>query len=91
MPEKKMTPEEKTFREELLSQLVTLSTSGFGIVAALAWNDTVQTFVNQFITPRIPGSGLISKLLYALLITLLAVLITFQLSRIAAHLQHKKT
>lgn len=91
MPEKKMTAEEKTFREELLSQLVTLSTSGFGIVAALAWNDTVQTFVNQFITPRIPGSGLISKLLYALLITLLAVLITFQLSRIAARLQHKKS
>lgn len=80
----------KQFHKELLGQLVTLSTSGFGLVAALAWNEAIQDFVQQFITPRIPGSGLISKLIYALLITILAVTITYQLSRLSARFTSKK-
>lgn len=83
-------PEEKKLHQELIQQLLALSTSGFGLVAALAWNETVQTFVKEFITPYIPGSGIISKLIYAVLITILAVFITYQLSRISAHLQQRK-
>lgn len=91
MAEQTEKEKEKTFRSEFTTQLVTLSTSGFGFVAALAWNDTIQAFVNKFVEPRIPGSGLISKFIYALLITLLAVLITFQLSRLAARFQQPKS
>lgn len=29
------------FHKELLQQLVTLSTSAFGLAAALAWNETI--------------------------------------------------
>lgn len=76
--------EERSFRKELLQQLVTLSTSAFGLVAALAWNETIQEVVKTYIEPNIPGSGLLYKLLYALLITLLAVLITYQLSRLSS-------
>lgn len=75
---------DKTFRRELIEQLITLSTSGFGLVAALAWNEAIQQGVKDFIEPRIPGSGLLSKLIYALLISFLAVLITYQLSRLAS-------
>jgi sorbitol-specific phosphotransferase system component IIBC len=81
--------EEKKFHEELITQMLTLATSGFGIVSALAWNETIQGFVKEFIEPRIPGSGLVSKLIYALLITFLAVLITYQLSKIASRFQKK--
>ena len=81
--------ERKSFRRELTEQLLSLATSGFGLVAALAWNDTIQQFVKQFIEPRIPGSGLLSKFLYAILITILAVLITYQLSKISARFQQK--
>lgn len=81
--------ERKSFHRELIEQLLSLATSGFGIVAALAWNDTIQQFVKQFIEPRIPGSGLLSKFIYALLITVLAVLITYQLSKISARFQQK--
>lgn len=81
--------EEKAFHLELISQMLTLATSGFGLVAALAWNETIQQFVKQFIEPRIPGSGLLSKFIYAILITALAVLITYQLSRLAARFQQK--
>lgn len=87
---KKETKEEKQFHEEVVVQLLTLSTAGFGLVAALAWNQAIQAFVTQFITPRIPGSGLISQLIYAVLITSLAVLITYQLSKLSNHISAKK-
>lgn len=88
----KQTKKEKqnSFREALFSQLLALSTSGFGLVAALAWNETIQQLVKQYIVPRVPGSGLISQLIYALLITLLAVFITYQLSRLSSHFNQKK-
>lgn len=80
-----MPKKDKALHEAIITQMVTLATSGFGLVAALAWNDTIQQFVKEFIEPRIPGSGLLSRLIYALLITSLAVLITYQLSRLASH------
>lgn len=82
--------QDKPFHTELASQLLTLTTSGFGLVAALAWNEAIQDFVKQFIEPRIPGSGLISKLIYAVLITSLAVFITYQLSKLSNHFSAKK-
>lgn len=80
----------QTLHGELVAQLVTLSTSGFGLVAALAWNETIQQIVREYIEPRIPGSGIFSRLMYALLITLLAVLITYQLSKLASRWGVKK-
>lgn len=83
--------QEKSFHRELIEQLVTLSTSGFGLVAALAWNEAIQTFVNDYIQSYFPNqSGAISKLLYAVLITAFAVLITYQLSRLASRWGAKK-
>ncbi|MBU1000738.1 hypothetical protein KKE78_05095 [Patescibacteria group bacterium] len=70
------------FHKELMKQLVTLSTSAFGFTAALAWNDAIQQTVQQFIEPKLPGSGILSRLIYALLVTILGVIITFQLSRL---------
>lgn len=84
----KKVQEEKSFKETLTSQLVTLSTSGFGLVAALAWNSAIQQAVQDLIASRIPGSGLLSKLIYALLVTILAVVVTFQLSKLAARFQN---
>ncbi len=81
---------EKAFHEELVSQMLALATSGFGLVAALAWNDTIQQVVKQFIEPRIPGSGILSRLIYALIVTFLAVFITYQLSRLASKFHNKK-
>ena len=83
---KKQTP----FHRELLTQLVTLSTSAFGLAAALAWNDTIQQTVKEFIEPRIPGSGILSRVIYAVLVTILGVIITFELSRLATRWGVKK-
>ncbi len=78
------------FHRELIQQLVTLSTSAFGLAAALAWNETIQETVRQFIEPRLPGSGILSRFVYALLVTSLGVIITFELSRLASRWGIKK-
>ncbi len=80
----------KAFHEELIVQMSTLVTSGFGVVAALAWNDAIQEFVKNYIEPKIPGSGLFSRFLYAILVTFLIVLVTYQLSKLSAKIQAKK-
>lgn len=81
---------ELPFHRELLTQLVTLSTSAFGLAAALAWNETIQQTVKDFIEPSLPGSGIFSKFIYAILVTVLGVVITFQLSKLASKWGIKK-
>ncbi len=64
--------------------MITLSTAGFGLVAALAWNEAVQAFVNEYVNKYLSiGSGIISKFIYAVIITVFAVVVTFQLSKLA--------
>lgn len=84
MPKEKPTTEEKKkIQLEIVTQMITLSSSAFGLVAALAWNSVIQEFVKDYIKPLIGNdSGMISMLIYALLITVLAVIITLQLSRL---------
>lgn len=79
----------KRLHVELVKQMVTLSTSGFGLVAALAWNSLIQEFVNNYIKKWLPAqnSGLISLFIYALIVTVLAVLVTYQLSSLSERLQ----
>lgn len=73
----------KRLHKELVKQMITLSTSGFGLVAALAWNDAIQSFVKEYIDQYIStGSGVMSRFIYAIFITALAVFITYQLSKI---------
>ncbi len=68
---------------EVVRQMVTLATSGFGLVAALAWNSVIQEFVSSYVKKLLPdGSGIISLLVYALIVTALAVFITYELSRL---------
>lgn len=71
----------------LVQQMLTLATSGFGLVAALAWNSLVQELVNNYIKKFLPnGSGPWSLFIYALVVTALAVFITYQLSKILRRL-----
>jgi len=74
----------------IFRQLVTLSTSGFGLVAALAWNNVIQDLVNNYIKPYLPnGSSLISLLIYAILITILAVVVTYNLTSLAEKIEER--
>jgi hypothetical protein len=76
-------PEEKRLDQEIVEQMIKLATSGFGLVAALAWNNVIQELVNVYVKPRLAqGSGLISLVIYAVLITVLAVTVTYNLTKL---------
>jgi hypothetical protein len=82
--------EKKSFRRELIEQMMSLSTAGFGLVAALAWNEAIKDFVERYIQPYFPDSAIYYKFFYAILVTVFAVLITYQLSQISSKFGGKK-
>lgn len=68
---------------EVLKQMLTLATSGFGLVAALAWNELIKELVTTYIKPLAgESSGIITLFVYAVVITILAVTITYNLTRL---------
>ena len=74
-------------RAEYLKTMSQLATAGFGLVAALAWNDAIQSLINRFVAP---GSSLRSKIFYALIVTGLAVLITYFLGKMTQKEKEKE-
>ena len=82
--ESKLESEASKFKKQFAERTLKLVTSGFGLVAALAWNELIKEVVSIYIKPYFgKNSGLISLLIYALLVTFLAVLVTYQLSKFA--------
>lgn len=78
-------------RLAILKQIAALATGGFGLVAALAWNSLIQEFVNNYIKKYLDmGSGLISLLFYAVLVTVLAVFVAVQLSTLIDKLEEEQ-
>ncbi|MBS3140567.1 hypothetical protein J4405_00310 [Candidatus Woesearchaeota archaeon] len=66
---------------EVVDKLSALITAGFGLVAALAWNDTIKALVAKFFGS--PGDQITAMIVYALIITLVAVIATVWIGRIA--------
>ena len=60
-------------------------------MAALSWRDVVREFINSYIR-RFFGnaSGLISEFIFALIITTLAVIITWRMAKLKDKLLRKK-
>jgi len=67
-------------KKEIFDKITTLIVSAFGLVAALAWNDTIKLlFSRLFGTPNSLGA----MLFYAIAITVIAVVITIQIGKMA--------
>ena len=74
----------KDFKKHLAKNTLSMVTSAFGLVAALAWNEVIKEVVEKFIKPAFGNSsGLVSLIIYALVVTFLAVFVTYNLSRVA--------
>ncbi|OGZ17685.1 MAG: hypothetical protein A2Z78_00290 [Candidatus Nealsonbacteria bacterium RBG_13_36_15] len=58
----------------------TLILGGFGLVAALAWNDAIQGLFNSLFTK---GGGLVGKFIYALIVTFIVVIVSLQLRKVS--------
>lgn len=71
----------------VISTIVSLVTSAFGFVAALAWNSAIQQILQQHLNPTLAKIGLGASevlVIYALVVTLLAIIVVFVLNRIAS-------
>jgi small-conductance mechanosensitive channel len=80
--QKKETEKEKNLRETAVSEMIRLMTASFGLIAALAWNQLMQEIVSTYIKPVFgKNSGIISLFIYALIITILAVIVTYFLAK----------
>lgn len=75
----------------ILKQIAALATSGFSLVAALAWNDLIRNFIDEFVKPYMnKGSGMLAQLVYAVTITILVVIVTIQLAWLNEKLEKKE-
>ncbi len=73
----------KGMARAMLKQMIALSTAAFGLVAALAWNSFIEEIVNTYIKPFVPkGSVIVSLAIYAIVVTVLAVLVTYLLMKV---------
>lgn len=64
----------------LLGTMIALATVAFGLIAALAWNKFITDFIGLFVKA---GSGVWAELLYAVIITVIAVLVIQNLGKLA--------
>ena len=64
---------------EVVNRLAELTTTAFGLVAALAWNATIQSWFEEAEGLRAAG-----PLIYAMLVTVIAVLATVAIGRVSA-------
>jgi uncharacterized BrkB/YihY/UPF0761 family membrane protein len=69
-------------KEEFRKTITTILLGGFGLVAALAWNDAIQTIFNE-IFPKESSSCVVGKFFYAITITVIVVIISLQLKKIS--------
>lgn len=63
----------KKFKVQLLETLAALMTAAFGLVAALAWNETIKKAIENVFQSDGTVTGL---LVYAIVVTVIAVLAT---------------
>lgn len=72
--EQPQTPAEKrSLRREMVERMSELSATGFGLVAALAWNDAIQELFKEIFGT---ASTVVAKFFYAVIITVVVVLVT---------------
>ncbi len=80
----KMGSEIANIRKESLNKITTLIVTAFGLVAALAWNSAIQSVFSRFFGP---ATDMVALIGYAIFVTLIAVIVTIYLTRLAAKQQ----
>jgi len=67
----------------IMETILGLITTAFAFVAGLAWNNAIQKLIEQIVGT---GSALTSLFTYAIIVTIIAVIVTVLLARFAAKL-----
>ncbi len=75
-------------RRTVMRKVLELMSAALSLVAALAWNDAVQTLFSKIFGPAV---GVVAKFLYAILVTSVAVFVILRLTRVSAALEKKNS
>jgi hypothetical protein len=67
-------------KNEVIEKIASLITAAFGLVAALAWNDAIKLAFDKMFEK---GEGLTAMLSYAVIVTIIAVIVTIWLGRLS--------
>ncbi len=67
-------------KKKVIEKLAALITVAFGLVAALAWNNTIKAIFKQVFGT---SEGVWSMLIYAVIVTIIAVLVTIKIGNAA--------
>ncbi|MBU3964526.1 hypothetical protein KJ591_03310 [Patescibacteria group bacterium] len=65
---------------EIVEKLSALITAAFGLVAALAWNGTIQAIFKKVFGT---ADGILSMLVYAIVVTIIAIVATIWIGKVA--------
>ncbi len=63
-----------------IGTMIGLATVAFGLIAAGAWNKFISDIIGLFLKP---GSGVLAELIYAVLVTILAIVVVQSLAKLA--------
>ena len=67
-------------RAAYLQTMISLASAAFGVVAALAWNSAITALVKQVFGT---GAQIVSLFIYAIIVTVLAVIVMVNLAKLA--------
>ena len=73
-----MSEKSDEFKVQLLETFASLITAAFGLVAALAWNDTIKAAIKEVFGTE---DDLVGMFVYAVAVTVIAVIMTLLISR----------
>jgi uncharacterized membrane protein YjjP (DUF1212 family) len=71
------------FSREVVATMISLASAAFGVVAALAWNGAITALFNRYFGEAAKIGALFA---YAVLVTLIGVIIIVLLGRLAARI-----
>lgn len=63
-----------------LGTMIALATVAFGLIAAGAWNKFISDLIALFLKP---GNGVLAQFIYAVLVTILAIVVIQSLAKLA--------
>lgn len=67
-------------KKEIIEKISSLIIAAFGLVAALAWNGAIQAIFQEYFGT---AEGMVPMLVYAVVVTIIAVLVTMWIAKIA--------
>ena len=79
--------EQIDMQKEVIEKIAALITAAFGLIAALAWNTAIQEIFRIIFGDQ---SGVLAMIFYAVVVTIVAIVVTIMIGRAAEKAGAKK-